>query len=90
MFYVCTANPIQSPEYLLAIYLYTSAGFGSELMTVVFMRHIILVDRLVVTEVVFLGDNYIIMHMFGNRKKVPLWYITTGLFMELNKLIVNI
>lgn len=71
MFYVCAANLIQSPEYLLVIYLSTSAGFGSELMTVVFMRRIIRVDRLVVAEVIFLGDNYVIMHVFGNRKKCP-------------------
>lgn len=69
--YVCTGDLIQSPENLLVIYLYTSAGFGSELMTVAFMRHIILIDRLVLTEVIFLGDSSIIMHMFGNRKKCP-------------------
>jgi len=63
IFYVCTANLIQSPENLLVIYLYTS-GFGSELMTVAFMRHIFLVDRLALTEVIFLGDSNIIMHVF--------------------------
>lgn len=33
---------IQSPENLLLDYLYNSAGFGSELMTVAFMKCIIL------------------------------------------------
>lgn len=71
IFYVCTADLIQSPENLLVIYSYTSAGLGSELTAVDFMRYIILVDRLVLTKVVFVGDNNIIMHVFGKRNKCP-------------------
>lgn len=71
IFYIFTANLIQSPEKLLLDYLYNSAGFGSELETVAFMKCIILLDRLVLAKVVLLGDSNIVMHVFDNRKKCP-------------------
>lgn len=71
MFSILTADLIQSPENLLEDYCHNSAGFGSELMTMAFVKCIFLLDKLVLTQVIFLGGSNIVMHMFDNRKKCP-------------------
>lgn len=52
MFYILTADLIQNPENLHVDYFYNSAGFGSEVVSVAFMKCIIVQDRLVLTQVI--------------------------------------